>query len=409
MNKRRPIRIAYIDHTSEMGGAEHLLLTLFAGISPELVIPILICAEEGVFTLKAQQIGVSVRIISLPRFASLSFVIGTRKILNPVAFLYNAFCLVIGAWRISRCLDKENIDIVQTNSAFSHIYGGIAAKIIRVPCIWYFHDLVEVDRLGGSIVLVWRFLARLLAYQVVAVSNAVLSSLGIGNKGTVVYAGCSHPPEVSGGLLTSLWADLDLPKDSKLVGYVGRISYVKGLDILAESVKTVLQTAPNTHFVLLGEPLFAENPYKAALVNKVELLGIQDHWHWYGYDPNATAHMNDFHVLVLPSRREAFGLVLLEAGLAGKAVVATTVGGIPEIIIDYETGILVPPGSPQDLSAALLELLTDPGLADRMGRNATQRVKKHFNLQRYYDEFNGLYSKIALPSDDLPHSFVRSL
>ena len=96
--------------------------------------------------------------------------------------------------------------------------------------------------------------------------------------------------------------------------------------------------------------------------------------------------------VALPSRREAFGLVLLEAGVAGKAVVASAVGGIPETIIDGETGILVPAERADSLAGAILKMLSNPSETAEMGRKAREHVLRNFRPEDFRDRFLNLYA-----------------
>ena len=388
-----PIRIAYIDQTGEMGGAEHLLLTLLEGLPPETISPLLICAQEGPFLKEVRKRDIPAWIIPLPAFYPLSWVVNQRKILNPVAALWNLLSVLRGAWRIKRYLQAARVDLVQTNSALAHIYGGMAARWTGTPCIWYFHDLVESRRLAGTIALLWRILAACLATQVIGISEAVLQSLSIGSRGRVIYAGYRQQTLAS-NTRPDLRTQLALPSEARLVGYVGRIAYAKALDVLAQAARQIIQVEPRAHFVLLGEALFGETDYKRALEHTLEDMHLSGHWHWLGYDKQAASRMPEFDLLVLPSRREGLGLTLVEAGLAGVAAVGSQVGGIPEVIVDGETGLLVPPESPDELAAAILRLLQDPETARKMGQKANDRVKRIFDPQRYYVEFLELYASV---------------
>jgi glycosyltransferase involved in cell wall biosynthesis len=387
-----PLRIAFVDSSGELGGAEHLLLALIGGLPPEKVQALLICGQEGSFAAEARQRGISTQIVLSPRFISLSTVVGTRKILNPVAILRNSYSVVSAARHLRRQLRAGHVDLVQTNTNFAHLYGGLAARLAGVPCIWYFHDLIETDRLRGSLARVWRWLARGLATQVVGVSQAVIDALALGPRASVIYTGLHLPDRVP---LPDLRAKLGLTPDAKLVGYIGRIGYVKALDVLVKAAQRVVEAQPTTHFVLFGEAMFGEQQVKRDLMALVDQVQLTNHWHWLGYDPQATARLPELDVLVLPSRREALPLVLLEAGMMGKAVVASRVGGIPEIVVDNETGLLVSPENPGELAAAIMRLLCDPLLAVAMGRRAKQRIVTQFDPARYYSEFLALYARFS--------------
>lgn len=399
----RPLRVAYLDHSGEMGGAEHLLLTLMKGISREAVLPFLVCSENGPFPQEAVRVGIETRIIALPALHSLSIVVGQHKLVNPMAVVRNLVGIIISAWRIRLLVQSLKVDLIQTNSAFAHIYGGLAARWMGMPCVWNFHDLVETRRFAGATTLVWRTLAGLLAARVVGDSEAVVRALSIGSRGLAIYPGYQERGADNSIDLRDLFR---LPVDSKLVGYVGRIAYVKGLDVLVEAAHQVVKAEPRCHFLVFGEALFGEVGYKRQVAKMVDRWQLYKNWHWVGYDSAVAGRIPGLDLLVLPSRRESFGLVLLEAAVASKAAVVTRVGGIPEIIVDGETGIVVTPEAPLELASAILKLIQSPELAEQMGRRANQRVKRYFTSERYFTQYLRLYD--SLINHGTKPNFVRS-
>ncbi|MHB8626234.1 MAG: glycosyltransferase family 4 protein [Aggregatilineales bacterium] len=387
-----PLHIAFVDSSGELGGAEHLLLALIDGLPAERIKALLICGQEGPFPAEARRRGIPTQVIPSPRFMSLSVVIGTRKFLNPIAIFHNLYSVVSAARQLNRQLRAAQIELVQTNTNFAHLYGGLAARLAGLPCIWYFHDLIETSRMRGSFAQIWRLLARGLATHIVGVSHAAVDALAVGSRASVIYAGVGLPGQAP---LPDLRAQLGLLPDAKLVGYIGRIGYVKALDVLVRAAQPIVQAQPTIHFVLFGEAMFGEQQVKRDLIALVDQAQLTEHWHWLGYDPQATARLPELDMLVLPSRREALGLVLVEAGMMGKPVVASRVGGIPEIVVDNETGLLVSPGNPAELAAAIMRLICESSLAAEMGRRAKRRVETVFGPARYYSEFLALYARFG--------------
>jgi glycosyltransferase involved in cell wall biosynthesis len=378
-----------------MGGAERLLLTLFRLLPQEKIVPFLFCGQAGHLVTEARGLGIRTEIVALPKFYSTSWVWGKRKILNPLAVLWNGAGLFVAAWRLIRVLRDLQIDIIQTNMAFSHIYGGIAARILRIRCVWYFHDLVEPHRLAGSVAQIWRVLGVILPDQIICVSEAVRQSISSKSNGKVIYSCVQGIKEVENKKVFPLHKKLGLHDYSILVGTLGRIAYVKGLDILIEAASLVVSENQDVHFVIFGGALFGEENYKMKLERQVENIGLSKNWHWMGYDELAKEYLRELDFVVFPSRREAFGLTLVEAGLSGKATIATRVGGIPEIIEDGKTGILVPPEDIQQLALAILELIKKPKYAASLGQKAKDKVKKVFNEERYITEFMEFYEGLT--------------
>ena len=391
-SRQKPIRVVYLDHTGELGGAEHLLLRLVGSLPPGLVEPILICGQDGPFPKKAAGLGINTTIVKLPRFFSVSAVVGRHKIVNPVALAWDACLLLYSAAQIRRALSTEAVDIIETHSNFAHVIGGLVARSLQVPCVWIFHDFIDRERLCGFFAWTWRGVARWLDCRIIGGSRAVLDALTLGAVGQVIYAGCGESSSEG----ASLRARLNLSRDEKLVGFVGRIAHIKGLDVLIRSAAEVVKWNDRVHFVAIGGAPPGEGPYRSYLDRMVRDLALGDRWHWYGPSANPPSLMADLDVVVLPSRREAFGLVLLEAGLAGKVCVASRVGGIPEIIVDGETGILVLPSDHEALASSIEALLSDPHRAAAMGAKARERISRIFDPERFTRQFLSLYRSLVI-------------
>lgn len=394
---KRPVRVAYLDHVADLGGAEHVLLNLLSQMPPDRIVPTLICSQEGDLSERARAIGVATEIVRLPPFFSTSWLVGNEKVINPFAVIWNAIGLYIGARRIVRRIEEKQlqVDVVQTNTVLSHVYGGITARALRVPCVWYFHDLVERRRLAGLMAWTWGVLARSLASCVVADSRAALQSLAGDARGTVIHPSASTPEFRHDARLPSLRERLHLSNSSILLGSLGRIAYVKGLDVLIDAARIVVSNNGNVHFIIFGGALFGEGAYLRSLETRVKALGLSQNWHWLGYDNFAKEYLRELDFFVFPSRREAFGLSAVEAGLSGKAVIASRVGGIPEIVEDGKTGILVPPGQAEDLARAIMTLVRDPALGRVLGKRAQSRTQSLFTNERYRKEFLAFYESVV--------------
>lgn len=390
-----PLRIAYIDYSSKLGGAEYLLLNLLNLLPRKEIIPFLFCRRGSALSLEAKKLGIQTEIIELPGFYSTSWVWGHEKVLNPFAVLWNGLGLVFTAWQLRQRIKPLRIDIIQTNTIPAHISGGLAARSLKISCVWYFHDLVETHRLAGFIGFIWRMLAAILPNWIIAVSHAVLNSLSTTPRRKVIYAGVLDTSKIENKTVPSLSKSLDLPDSSNLVGFLGRIAYTKGLEYLIEAAHLVVEQNHFIHFVIFGGVALGEENYKAKLDKSIEQLELINNWHWMGHVDYVKEYLKELDFFVFPSRREAFGLAVVEAGLSGKAVIASSVGGIPEIIENGSTGIIVTPEDAGQLASAIMKLVNNPKLAIVMGKNARIRVSTLFNNTRYRDEFLEFYRTVT--------------
>jgi len=164
--------------------------------------------------------------------------------------------------------------------------------------------------------------------------------------------------------------------DGPLVGCVARLERVKGVADFVDAAALVAREIPSARFVVAGDGSEAESlaaRRTPALADRLAFMGHLDH-----VEPLVAA----LDVLALPSLSEALGLVLLEAGALGVPVVATAIGGVPEVVDDGVTGILVSPGQPPALAEAVTQLLRDPARARAMGAAGRARVEREFTLER---------------------------
>jgi glycosyltransferase involved in cell wall biosynthesis len=188
---------------------------------------------------------------------------------------------------------------------------------------------------------------------------------------------------------------VNIPGNVRIVGFFGRIAYTKGIDILIRAACKVIESDQMVHFLLVGSSRADDLEVEWEIEDILHRSHILANWHRLGYQERVQGLMRSVNVVVLPSRREAFPLVLLEAALAGKPVVASRVGGITEMVLDGETGVLVPPEDPTALADALIALLSQPVLAAEMGCRAREHVLRCFPPERFRDEFLALYDIVC--------------
>jgi glycosyltransferase involved in cell wall biosynthesis len=166
---------------------------------------------------------------------------------------------------------------------------------------------------------------------------------------------------------------------------------LKGQEYLLKAMRDILRSFPAARLLIAGEG--AERP---RLQQLVETLGIGDAVMMPGFEPKIPAMLRRLDLCVHPAVDEAFGIVLLEAMAARKAVVATNVGGVGEIVADGETGLLVPPCDPDAIARAVCTLLGDPTRRERMGNAGRNRVEREFTVQRTVRSYERLYDELTL-------------
>jgi len=239
----------------------------------------------------------------------------------------------------------------------------------------------------------YKWIHRNLRTHTLCASEAVLreiESLGWVDKESlrVIYSGVDveeFQPEGS----RNLRMELKIGDDEVLIGTLSRLSSIKGLEYLLKAVPLIRGQSKTTRFALVGTGRIEEE-----LKSLAKNMGIADVTAFPGFRPAADA-LRSFDIVVLPSvSTEGFPNSVIEAMSCGRAVVASRLAGIPEAVIDGETGLVVPPRDETALGEAILRLVTDFSLRRRMGESARERAKRHFDYRTKFEELEKWLTEI---------------
>ncbi len=184
----------------------------------------------------------------------------------------------------------------------------------------------------------------------------------------------------------SVAEEFGLKVHAPIVGTVGRLSVQKATEDLIEAAALVQHHVPEVQFLIVGE-----GERRAALERLVRERGLGSTVRFAGYREDVPRLLGAMDIFVLPSLYEGMPFAILEAMAAARPVVATRVDAVPEVVVDGETGLLVPPRDPPRLAEALLHLLAHPDRAREMGRRGRERVRVHFSRERMLETITGLY------------------
>jgi glycosyltransferase involved in cell wall biosynthesis len=189
-----------------------------------------------------------------------------------------------------------------------------------------------------------------------------------------------------------------------VIGILGRLSPWKGQHIFLQAAALVRHQFPEAKFQIIGSSLFQEagqlpgGSYEAELRDLAGQLGLESSVEFTGFRSDVAAAVDGLTVLVHASTvGEPFGQVVIEGMMAGKPVVATAGGGVPEIIEDGVSGILVPMGEVKPMAGAIMRLLESPQAAGHMGQAARARVLDRFTIQHTVDKVEGVYTALLSP------------
>jgi glycosyltransferase involved in cell wall biosynthesis len=292
-----------------------------------------------------------------------------------IAGYYNPFHIL----KLTCMLHKRKITIIHTHGYFASVIGRISALIARVPVIvthlhTIYYDMAPRNR------IIDRFL-NAFSNKIICVSEAVKKSFvdaGFNmGKAIVIYNGRDQAKYIF---------HQDHQLETNTIITVASLHIHKGHTFLLKALHQVLEEFPETYLWLVGD-----GPLREQLKIEAEHLGITHHVSFLGYRKDMSELLSQATLLVLPSLREGFGLAIIEAYASGLSVVATKVGGIPEVVIDNETGFLVAPGDEKALAEAIIHLLRHPQQMKLMGAKARQIFVEKFETKEMIRKIEGVY------------------
>jgi len=297
---------------------------------------------------------------------------------------------------LARRLSSGETDIVHAHNGRTALAAALAVRLAgRGRCVMTQHFLTpnHATQRGPKAVLsnaahhwVVGRMSRILAISQ-AVREAMLARQEApDSKITVVPNGITAP---DAGNAAETRRSLSVGADTPLIVCAARLEREKDIASLISAVKSVRKKVPDVRCFIAGE-----GAERNALAAQIGALGLEDSVTLLGFRADAPALMAAADVFVLPSLAEPFGLVLLEAMALGRPVIATRAGGPLEIVVDGETGFLVPPSSPDALAGALQTLLEGPALARRMGENGQARYQAQFTAAKMSQAILAVYQAV---------------
>jgi glycosyltransferase involved in cell wall biosynthesis len=180
------------------------------------------------------------------------------------------------------------------------------------------------------------------------------------------------------------------------VGIIGRIVPIKNFEMFVQAARRVADKHPQTRFVIVGRPgnFPDEMEYGQQIIKLIGTLGMTDRIKFQPPVDNLPGLISEMDVMVSSSHLETFGRTMIEAMALSKPVVATAVGGVPEVVSDGEAGFLVPPGDAETMANRIIQLIEDPALREKMGRNGRERVLRHYDMRLIARQWEEIYDRM---------------
>jgi len=298
------------------------------------------------------------------------------------------------AWRLYRLLRRERPTILHTWMFHANIPGRVLGRLARVPVIVTSRRNINI---GGT-------LREFINRRTTWLDDKVIAVCELARQAEIEHA--RVPPDkvvtiyngidverfsaVNPQIVAQVRPTFDIPADVPLVGAVGRLHRQKGFGYLVAAMAQVREHIPDVRLLLIGD-----GELRGELEAQARAAGLSEAAVFAGMRLNIPEILATLDVFALPSLWEGMPNVVLEAMAAGLPVVATAVGGTPEVVVNGVTGFLVPPRDPDALAKAIIRLLCDPDLRRRMGKAGRERVERFFSVERMVRATEALYEELV--------------
>lgn len=364
-----PLRVLYLIDSFQMGGAERITAAFLPHFDPAEVTPLLCTLNQRKESPLIEQVR------QFPRFN-----LGARRMIDPLAFV-----------RLLTLSRREHIDLIHAQLQDATIFAALAHHLTGIPVVITRHVM-------GDDETTWRR-SRRSQLERWAVQTSVARIIGVSKASAHQYQTMTGLPAsrfvtvyngidlerfgTIGGDKEALRTRLGLPVGVPLVTMVGVMRAGKGQDVCIQAAHAL----PNVHFALVGD-----GELRADL--EAQAADLRDRVHFLGQRLDIPDILRASDLFILPSDSEALPTVVLEAGASRLPVVASQVGGIPEIIEDGATGILIPPRRPDLLAEKIQWVIEHPEEARRMGEAASTRIRSIFSLPAQTAALTRLYREV---------------
>lgn len=367
------IPILYLITELDTGGAQNALLHLLARLNRARFCPAVACLYNGDGAV-AQEI----RGLGIPVFDA-----HVRHKADVPALL-----------RLYRWIRRIRPAILYTSLFHANLSGRVLGRLASVPVIVCSERTMAMESEWRYRLNRWTIgLVDCVTTVSANVRNFCLSHIGLpADKLVVIYNGVELPSAPLASTI-EVRAELGLPPGGPVIGAVSRLDPVKGVSVLIEAFARV----DEAYLAVIGD-----GPERAPLASLAGSLGVASRIRWTGHRRDVSRCLPAFDLFVQPSLYEGLPNAVLEAMAAGLPVVATAVGGTPEVVADGVTGILVPPRDPDALAEAIVCLLRDPDLRCKMGQMGRERVAQWFTVERMVEQTERIYERLLVDKGVVP-------
>jgi glycosyltransferase involved in cell wall biosynthesis len=378
------MKILYVDQTGQLGGGELSLLDWLSRSSKGARVALF---EDGPLRPLLEELGIPVEVLTL----------GALKTIRRESGLATVFCalpaLIVLRQKLSEA--AANADILYANSQKAFFLTAIA-KRSRQPLVWHLRDLLTAEHFSSLLrriaIFAGHHFATVILVNSQATADAFIAAGGRPDKLRMVPDGVDSAPfdAVDHTVISALHQQF-CPPGNLLIGLFGRLAHWKGQHILLEAIAQM----PGFQVCLVGDALFGEQLYAESLRKRAAKPDLAGRVHFCGFRTDIPALMRAMDIVVHTSiAAEPLGRVIIEGMLARRPVIATRAGGAMEIATDGETGLLVTPGSVEELRDALRSLHEDSELRARLANAGRAHAEKAYSLSIMVERVNSVLQEL---------------
>jgi len=392
-------RVLFVDHANRiLGGAEVNLLELLAAAAP-----------AGNWTIacacpRASRLSSAIEKLKIPQFHH-----GFAPALNELRLVDRKFSIfdVMAGWEamrdarqgLEKIISEFQPDVVVSCANKDHLCAAPICRRAGAVPVWWVNDVLSSDFFSWPVRMAFRIQAQRYKARLITVSdyarNAVLK-LGLPAKQVVTVHNGLPLEKYRRGARGYLRQHLGITDTDPIIGIVGRMTPWKGQGLFCGLAKVWVEKKLKGHFVLVGQAFNEDQSFETDLREFVDNFSLESRVHFIPFQDDVVSTLSDLDVLIHASTRpEPFGRIIIEAMAAGVPVVASRIGGVPEIITEETDGLLAEPENLEDFMDQLKRLIDSPDFASRLAATASQTVETRFSLARVRQQFEQVILEVA--------------
>ncbi len=369
------VKVLYVHGIKEIGGAETDLLSVIRGLDRERFQPFVVCPSNSSFIKEVEALHIPVHGMHVPAW---------RKVKG-------IFWIPMAVLGLVRQIRHWNVDVVHVNDYWWAPLSWLASRWCQMPCVVHIRQQIEPKRVKQY----WLTKPNQLMPVSEEIRNVAIEGGVKPDRVQTVYSGIDFSYQFDFISGESIRQQYCLGQNQPVIGAVANLFPRKGYEFLLEAVEKVRKVVPDIFCFIVGE---GDHAYTKKLESMVKAKGLESSIVFAGFQKNVLNYIAAFNVFVLPSLMEGLGIVLLEAMAMRKPIIASRVGGTPEVVENGVTGILVPPGDSGLLADEIFKLIQDPQTQVMMGDAGKKRLQSHFDLKHTIHNIQTIYTRLVSSS-----------